>query len=292
MKRILSSFGFWLAVGLALLILLTSEIYQDLEGRVYTTVSALYELEKSVFWEYELNAQRCFVMQITYRLPMYGPLLAALSFAKVLCEEQKYGVRRYLLFQEGKKRYVLSKGISAILASGLCFLTVGILFLLFMYWNYPMWTETSPDGYAMWWESQSERMNGWMILLFDCFGEHAYCILTLIGLFLYGVSCSFIGFICTAFFSNIYLAVCIPFFFGYIYYSIVQSLDGRLLEGSISYETYNAIHSYVSPEGYIGFWRMQDYFSVNMVVLVAVWIAAIAIHTICMQKASDCGVSR
>lgn len=144
----------------------------------------------------------------------------------------------------------------------------------------------------MWLESQLPKMNGVAILLFDWLGQHAYCVLTLMGLFVYGVFCGFIGFVCTAFFSNIYLAVCIPFFIGYIYYSIVQSFDGRLLEGSISYETYHVIHSYVSPEAYMEFWRRKDYFAVNMIVLLVVWIAAIVIHWLWMQKISDCGVSR
>ena len=292
MKRILSSFGFWLAVGLALLILLTSEIYRDLDGTVYTVFSATHELEDEEVLLYDLNAQRFFYMQLTSCLPMYGPMLAALSFAKVLCEEQKYGVRRYLLFREGKRRYVLSKALSAILASGLCFLVIGVLFLAFMYWNYPMWTQISAESYAGWLEYQLPKTSGWATQLFAWFGEHAYCILTLMGCFVYGVFCGFIGFICTAFFSNIYLAVCIPFFFGYIYYSIVQSFDGRLLEGSISVETYNAIHSYVSPAGYIDFWRSKDYVVVNLVVLLAVWIMAIVTHLIYMKKTSDCGVSR
>lgn len=291
-KRILSSVGFRLSVALALLILLTSQIHKELDGTVYTVLSAAFELSEEKLIRHNLNAQSSFVMLMTYCLSMYGPLLAALAFAKVLCEEQKYGVRRYLLFKEGKMCYVLSKALSAILTSGLCFLTAGFLLLSFMYWKYPMWTEASPDGYARWLENMLPKMNTLAVWAFDVFGEHAHVLMTLVGAFLYGAFCGFIGFICTAFFSNIYLAVCIPFFFGYIYYSIVQSFDGRLLEGSISYETYNAIHAYVSPEAYVGFWKMKETCTVNMLVLLGVWILAVGIHMICLRKASDCGVSR
>ncbi|MBQ8519635.1 MAG: hypothetical protein IJ455_08570 [Agathobacter sp.] len=292
MKRILSSFGFWLSVGLALLILLTSQIHKDLDGTVYTVLSATYELEREQMIIYNLSVEKTLTGHIIYQLSMYGPLFAALSFATVLCEEQKYGVRRYLLFKEGKKRYVISKALTAVLTSGLCFLVIGLLFLVFLYWNYPMRAETSPDYYIWYVENRLPQMTGLVPLTFDLFGEGAFIILSLMGAFLYGVFCGFIGFICTAFFSNIYLAVCIPFFFGYIYYSIVSSFDGRLLEGSVTMENYIAIHSYVSPEGYVQFWEKAEYCLVNMVVLVAVWIAAIVIHLIYMQKASDCGVSR
>lgn len=292
MKRTLRSSGFWLSVGLAMLILLTSSIYKDLDGTTYTVLSATYELEREQMVDHKLSVESTLVGQIIYQLSMYGPLLAALSFATVLCEEQKYGVRRYLLFKEGKKRYVISKALTAVFTSGLCFLVIGLLFLAFLYWNYPMRAECSPDYYIWYVENRLPQMTGLVHLTFDLFGEGAFIILSLMGTFLYGVFCGFIGFICTAFFSNIYLAVCIPFFFGYIYYSIVSSFDGRLLEGSVTMETYTAIHSYMSPEGYIQFWEKAEYCLFNVTALVAVWLVAIVTHLIYMKKTSDCGVIR
>ena len=292
MKRTLHSSGFWLSVGLAMLILLTSGIYKDLDGTTYTVLSAIYELEREQMIIYNLSVESTLTGHIIYQLSMYGPLLAALSFATVLCEEQKYGVRRYLLFKEGKKRYVISKALTAVFTSGLCFLVIGLLFFVFLYWNYPMRAETSPEYYTWYLENKLPSMTELVPWVFDLLGEKAFIVLSLTGIFLYGVFCGFIGFICTAFFSNIYLAVCIPFFFGYIYYSMVSSFDGRLLEGSVTMENYIAIHSYMSPEGYIQFWEKQEYCLFNMVVLVCVWIAAVVIHMIRMQKALDCGVSR
>lgn len=292
MKRTLRSSGFWLSVGLAMLILLTSSIYKDLDGMIYTVLSATYELERKQMIINNLSVENTLTGHIIYQLSMYGPLLAALSFATVLCEEQKYGVRRYLLFKEGKKRYVISKALTAVLTSGLCFLVTGLLFFVFLYWNYPMRAEVSPEYYIWYLENRLRDMTGFVPFVFELLGEKAFIALSLMGTFLYGVFCGAIGFICTAFFSNIYLAVCIPFFFGYIYYSIVSSFDGRLLEGSVTMETYIAIHSYVSPESYIQFWEKQEYCLFNMVVLVCVWITAIVIHMIGMKKASDCGVSR
>lgn len=292
MKRTLRSSGFWLAAGLALLILLTSGIYKDLDGMTYTVLSATYELEREQMVDHNLSVENTLTGHIIYQLSMYGPLLAALSFATVLCEEQKFGVRRYLLFKEGKKRYVISKALTAVFTSGLCFLVIGLLFFVFLYWNYPMRAECSPDYYIWFSENKLPNMAGFVPLVFELIGENAFIVFALIGTFLYGVFCGFIGFICTAFFSNIYLAVCIPFFFGYIYYSIVSSFDGRLLEGSVTLETYTAIHSYMSPEGYIQFWEKEEYCLFNMAALVTVWILAIVVHMISMQKASDCGVSR
>ena len=77
-----------------------------------------------------------------------------------------------------------------------------------------------------------------------------------------------------------------------MYYSIVQAIMGRLVEGTVSTEVYNIINRYVSPEGYMHFWKMQDSFLVNMVVLFGVWIIAIGIHMFRIQKATDCGVNQ
>lgn len=290
MRRILCSTGFWLSVGLTVIILMTSTMYKETDGTTYSLFTLGMHFDKLQLQNFGIFAQRDFSTLVLYTLPMYGPLLAALSFGTSLCEEQKYGVRRYVLFKEGKLPYVLSKAISAICASGLAFLIGAGIILLFMYWRYPLMSTMDTASYQMWMEHYFADADGITKLLFSWFGEHAFSILVLFGVVLYGVFCGFIGYICTAFFSNVYLAVCIPFFFGYVYYSITQALMARMTEGAVSIEVYNAINSYVSPEGYMAFWRQKESFGVNMMVLLAVWIMAIVIQLVRLQKAADCGV--
>ena len=289
-RRILCSTGFWLAVGLTLIILLTTIAHKEEDGTAYTVLSLALQFDKTEILMIGVNVQNLFSTTVRYALPMYGPLLAALSFAVVLCEERKYGVRRYLLFKEGKMPYVLSKALSAIVASGVAFLLAALLFLVFLYWEYPLMSAGNADSFQYWLDYQSVAPDGKPILWFQWFGEHAYVLLQLVGAFLYGMFCGFIGYICTAFFSNVYLAVCIPFFFGYIYYSLTQAIMARAIEGSVSWDVYNAVNAYVSPEGYMHYWRMTDSLMVNLIVLLAVWVIAIGIHMLQIQKATDCGV--
>lgn len=289
-KRILCSAGFWLSVGLALILHLTVSIYTDIDGSVYTVVSAVSEFSREEMISKRIYAQETFSASVMQTLSMYGTLLAALSFAGAFCEEQKYGVRRYLLFKEGKVKYVLSKVLAAITSSGLSFLLAAVLLLLFIYGKYPLWTEADADGYVYWLEFYSKEM-GCFSVFFDWIGEYADSILYIAGVCVYGVFCGFIGYLCTAFFSNVYLSVCIPFFFGYIYYSIIAALTGRLIEGTLSWELYNAIMTYVSPYGYMEFWKKQDGRLVNMAVLLAVWLIAAGIHILRIRKAADCGVN-
>lgn len=291
-RRILCSSGFWLSSALALIILFTTTAYKETDGTAYNIFSAGFIFDKQALLDNGITVQTLFSTTVRYALPMYGPLLAALAFASILCEEQKYGVRRYLLFKEGKKSYVFSKALSAIITSGLVFLISALVLLLFIYWKYPLMSAHDADGFAYWLDFNSKNPDGTTMVMFQWFGEHAYCLLQLIGVFVYGVFCGFVGYICTAFFSNVYLAVCIPFFFGYIYYSITQAIMGRAIEGSVPMELYTAINTYVSPEGYMLFWRMRDGLVINSIVLVAVWVIAIVIHMFRIEKATDCGVNR
>ena len=288
LKRILTSFGFWLSVGLALLILFTSVVYKDLDGSIYTVFSAISQFDRAQMIENGLYVQEIFSSKVINTFSMYGMLLSALSFAGVLCEEQKYGVRRYLLFKEGKGTYVISKALTAIISSCLSFLLAAGLFFIFLLGNYPLWTEVDIGSYTYWMDVYADKMGSMKVLLL-WFGEYGKTVFEMAGLCLYAVFCSFFGYLCTAFFSNVYLTICIPFFFGYMHYSITEALAGRYLEGSISEEFYNAVMCYVSPYGYIHFWKMQDSRLANIVVLLLIWIVAIGICLLRIQKATDCG---
>lgn len=287
-KRMICSSGFWLSVGLSVLILFTSGVYKEQDGTSYTILTAPFFFRKEQLIRHNLNVQTVFSMTVRYQLPMYGSLLAALSFVGVLGEEQKYKVCRYLIFKEGKKPYVLSKVFSAICTSGLSFGISAMVLLVFLYWKYPL-ISTDTDSFSLWMEYHAQRIDGTTISLFKWFGEHAFCVLQLIGVILYGVFCGFIGYLCTIFFSNVYLAICIPFFLGYLYYSVMQAIMGRVAEGMIITEVYNNLNSYASPEGYMYFWRMQSSFLVNIAILFVIWGIAIGIHIFRVLYAIDCG---
>lgn len=289
MKRILSSSGFWLSAGLLVILLLTGTAYKDQQdGTTYTVITAAFEMDTEELLRYSLDVQSLLYSRVYGSLPMYGMLLAALSFAGALCEEQKYGVRRYLVFKEGKVRYVLGKAFAAILASVMSFLVAAGIMLLFLFWKYPMMKESSISAWMEYYGT-----NGGVIVqaLIENLGGYAHIVLTLVGGCVYMVFCAFLGFVCTAFFSNVYLAVCIPFFFGYIYYSIMDSMVGRVMEGAISWEFYSKLTSYVSPNGYMSFWSLPDSRTINMLVLLAVWVVAVGVHILRMHKAADCGVN-
>ena len=86
-KRMICSSGFWLSVGLACIILFTTEAYREQDGTVYTILTAGGYLKGKEGLESNIDVQSLFSLTVRYQLPMYGPLLAALSFASILCEK-------------------------------------------------------------------------------------------------------------------------------------------------------------------------------------------------------------
>lgn len=288
-KRILCSAGFWLSVGLGCIILLTSVTHKDMQGVSYNVLTSAMQLSKEELLNYGITVQMTFSNAIHYAMPMYGTLLAALSYAGVLCEEKKIGVKRYLLFRFGKKEYVLTRSFAVLFASGFSFVVAGLFLLVFLYWKFPLMSSQDIEAFQMWLEFQAGSGNGMTVLLYEWFGEHAYNLQLLSGLFVYGLFCGFIGYLCAAFFSNVYLMVCIPFFFGYMYFSIARTIQSRVIEGSISNEVSNIVNDYVSPTGYLMYWRQTESFVCNMIVLVLVWVIAIVLHMVRIQKSSDCG---
>ena len=288
-SRCLKSAGFLLSVCLGVVILLTTVVYKDIDGASYNLLTVGFYFEKEELISNHLNVQKLFSLAINYAMPMYGTLLAAISYAGTFCEEQKSGAKRYLLFRAGKVEYVLSKSFAAIFISGVSFVVAGILLLVFLYWKYPLVSAQDMDSFQSWMEFYSQNSDGSQNILYKYFGEHAFCIQHLSGLFVYGVFCGFIGYTCAAFFSNVYLLVCVPFFLGYIYYSIVRTINARAIEGSISFELVNALNSYVSPTGYMNYWRQTETLAINMLVLLVAWCVAIGIHILRVKKVSDCG---
>lgn len=285
-RRNLVSFGFWLSVGLAVIILLTGAELEGERGETYNIVTAMLYLDEAKLQMLGWNADMVFSGCLWSSMPMYGMLLAALSFAVNLCEEQKHGVRRYILMKEGKWNYTLSKAVSAMLVSGIAFLLSTLVVCLIVHAKFPVMSEEDLS-----WRVEVLKLPPSVTqALLGCFGARMFSVMGVFGAFLYGVFCGFAGYLCSAFFSNVYLVVCIPFFFGYMYYSILQVLMGMAIEGRIPWEQYNLLDSHVSPHGYMNFWQYWDAFGWNMLALVVLWGFSIGIYYLRIHKAVDCGV--
>lgn len=284
LRRMMCSVGFWIAILLIVIITITSDAYTDLDGAKYSMLTILFHFDEAARVQNGIDVQNLF-MWINVTFSMYGMLFAALSYASVLCEEQKYGVRRYLLFKEGKWIHTLSNACASVMSSGLVFLVGTGIIMVFLYCNYPLRSETDQWGFEAW---LSYRAQGapW---LYEVFGEVASFIQLLSGVFLYGIFCGFIGFACAAFFSNMYLLTCIPFFFGYFYFSVTQSIYARVGEGSLPMEVMNVLHAYASPECYMGYWNYRDSFWANMALLAIIWGLSIGLHMLSLNKKADCG---
>lgn len=284
LNRMICSMGFWIAIILIVIITLTCESYTDVDGAKYSMLTILFNYDMEARIQNHMDMQSLLLL-IQGTLSMYGMLFAALSYASVLCEEQKNGVRRYVLLKEGKWNYVLSNAFATILSSGLVFLVGTAIVIGFICWNYPVLSELDKTAYEYWFSYQSENAP-WF---YSTFGEMACCIQLLFGVFLYGTFCGFVGFLCAAFFSNVYLLTCIPFFVGYFYFSIMQVIYARVFEGVLPIELMQVLNTYVSPECYIKCWNYKKSLPINIAILLVIWILVIGVHRACLEKRADCG---
>jgi len=284
LRRMMCSVGFWIAILLIVIITITSDAYTDLSGAKYSMLTILFHFDEAVRVQNGIDVQSLF-MWINATFSMYGMLFAALSYASVLCEEQKYGVRRYLLFKEGKWIHTLSNALASMLSSGLVFLIGTGIIIAFLYGNYPLKSEVDEWEFEAWLNYRAQSAP-W---LYESFGEYADSIQLLSGVFLYGIFCGFIGFACAAFFSNVYLLTCIPFFVGYFYFSVTQSIYARVGEGNLPMEVMNMLYAYASPECYMRYWSYRESFGVNMALVAIIWGLAIGLHMLCLNKKADCG---
>lgn len=284
LKRMVCSGGFWISVLLIFIITISTEAHTHFDGSQYSLLTILFHFDEAARIQNNMSAQSKIIL-INAIFSMYGMLFASLAYASVLCEEQKYGVRRYMLMKEGRWTHILSNAFATMLASGLVFVVGSAVTEMFILWNYPLRSEVEGQAIVSWLEYNA-RYAPW---LYATLGEMASFVQLLMGVFLYGMFCGFIGFICAAFFSNVYLLTCISFFFGYFYFSIAQSIEARVSEGSLPMEWLQSIQAYVSPNSYMRYWIYADSFFINILVLVLVWMVGIGIHKICMEKKADCG---
>lgn len=284
LKRMVCSGGFWISVVLIFIITITTEAYTHFDGTQYSLLTILFHFDENARIQNNMNAQsKITLLQVSFT--MYGMLFSSMAYASVLCEEQKHGICRYMLIKEGKWTHILSNAFAAMLASGLVFVVGSVVTEIFILWNYPLMSEI--DGYALEsWLTYNARHAPW---LYEMLGEMATFAQLLFGVFLYGMFCGFLGFICSAFFSNVYLLTCIPYFFGYFYYSITQAIEARALEGNFPMECLQLMYTYVSPGSYMSYWSYKDSLWANMLVFIFVWVMGIGIHKMCLEKRADCG---
>ena len=290
-EKMIQSPGLWLSIGLGLVLVFSMTVYEDETGNAYNSISILMEYSKEeISIHTNIEAEKVFSNVIKYMYSLYGTMIVALAVAGPICQENKSNARRYLIFRSGKWKYCLSKTVSTMVVSAAVLVIIGIIYMIYCRVFFPNIIDTPVENWSYWFEYQMTTKAGTKRWLFELLGIEAYYIYQLMGLAFYGVFCGAIAFFVLSVTSNIYVAVCIPFFIGYMHYSICDTITARFYEGDVRQELYMAVLGYGHPNGYTYFWKMEDYLDVNTAIVVILWICAIGAHMIQIKRMKDCGV--
>lgn len=286
-KKTVTSPGFWIAVMLALILMLTYGIYEDDTRKSYNIITAISMLDSDTYYRKGLISQEIFYKITHSSLIMYASAIAALCFTGGICQEKKNNVKRYVIYRSGKLCDTISKAFAAFITSGMAFVIASVICLIIICIFFP--DIKDGDMYEMYVLRFFTDKEGNTNFLYNTFGFNTIYVLQLVGQFIYGGMSAALGFIVAAFCSSIYLAVCIPFFIGYGYVSICNSIIMAFVENKISDKIYKIETIYMDSGIYTTFWRENVKTWWVFLSMLILWIVAIFIYRVRMETQKDCG---
>ena len=208
-RKIMTSRGFWLCVGMTVILMLTTEIYTDINTyNKYSVITALTELPAEEFTQH-FELCRTVVMNDIRGgwLGMFIPIVTAFCFVPQICAERDNSAVRFQMFRSSKLKYNLTQFVSGTLAAGVAVLVGYVLVCGAVYLLFPAPSEF--DG----------REAEWIASYGFSFPKQ------LLEIGLYGVFHSIPAMFCTAVMRNKYLIMCIPFFLKYGLSQAVQMIQ-------------------------------------------------------------------
>lgn len=283
-KKVVCGAGFWMAIAIALILMLTYGIYEDGTGKSYNIITVISQIDYQKYQEMELTRPYIFYNIEHSSLMMYSAAVAALCFTGSICQEKRNNVKRYTIYRTGKLTDTLSKASAAFITSGAVFVAASLVCLAVICIFFPDAADKEMCILRFF-----TNKDGSTTGLYNMFGFNIFYILQLAGQFIYGGVSAAIGFIVVAFSSSIYLSVCLPFFVGYGYVSVCNSILMAFSENKVSLAICNMESKYMDSRIYTVFWRNSTETWWVFASLSIIWIVAIIVYRIRMGVQDDCG---
>lgn len=140
---------------------------------------------------------------------LFVPMISALCFVNVLCDEKTSHYIRYEVHRTGYFKFGASQFISSLFTSGLS-ITIGYgAFIIFSILNFPHLASYSEEIRESIFTMYS--FSGIAESIFQSFGIASLYLLLLAEMFLYGMLAALPALLIVSFTNNKYLIVCIPF---------------------------------------------------------------------------------
>lgn len=271
LKRIVTSLGFWLCVGMAVLLLFAAEVYFD-----YATQTRYSVFRALTFFSHEElanNSELCSAAVVQKAqsgwFTLFVPIIASFCFVPTMCAEREEKAARFQIFRTTKLKYSISQFFSGVVSGGIAIALGYIIFAVFVMILFPNMNE----------------INGFTADLMPDTSQNL--LLLILKVLLFGAFWSFPAMFLTSVLRNKYLIMCIPFFLKYglnqLYQKISESvfLSSEINQNSIKFA--NAIN----PDGIL--WANDKtrlgislVFGISAVLMFAAFV-------VIEQKRGDCG---
>lgn len=271
-RKIFTSRGFWLCVGMTVLLLFAAEVYTDFDTQDrYSVFRAITSLSRE-----ELCAHRelCDVMVIQNSrggwFTLFAPIITAFCFVPTMCAEREENAVRFQIFRTSKLKYSVSKFLSGVIAGGAA-VTLG--YVIF-------------SGAASVLFPSVSQMTGYDAEFIK--STTVSFPKLVLGVWLFGAFQSVPAMFLTSVLHNKYLIMCIPFFAKYALSQTVQKVSQDMYSDFENVdETMRKFINTVNPDGLLWITYAENYaaalfFGITAAVFFAMFI-------IIIQKRGDCG---
>lgn len=271
-RKTITSRGFWLCVGMTVLLLFSAEVYTDYETLDrYSVFRALTSLSRE-----ELCAEMDLCNIVVIRnarlgwFALFAPIITAFCFVPTMCAEREENAVRFQIFRSTKLKYSVTEFLSGVIAGGAA-VTLG--YIIF-------------SGAAAVLFPSVSQMTGYSAeLIKNVTDDYPNMVLEM---FLFGAFQSVPAMFLTSVLRNKYLIMCIPFF---AKYALAQSVQKMSQNAVADFENIDEamlkLANTINPDGLLWITSLPSLGAALLFgITAAVFFGAFLIIT---RKRGDCG---
>lgn len=271
-RKIFTSRGFWLCVGMTVLLLFAAEVYTDYftQDR-YSVFRALTSLSRE-----ELCAEMDLCNIVVIRnarlgwFALFAPIITAFCFVPTMCAEREENAVRFQIFRSTKLKYSVTEFLSGVIAGGTAVTLGYVVFSGAAVVLFPGISEMT--GYG------AELIGN----VTEVFPKMA------LEMFLFGAFYSVPAMFLTSVLRNKYLIMCIPFF---AKYALAQSVQKLSQNAAADFENIDEgmlkFANTINPDGLLWITSLHSLGAALLFgITAAVFFGAFLIIT---RKRGDCG---
>lgn len=217
--RIFTSYEIYVCIFSVTLLGLLAPCFWDVRNDTHSMFATIFEMTKSDMRQGDINlfsSVRNISRGREGMLGVFGPITVAFVFASKMCDELKFQTKRYDIFRVGRFRYFAAKYLGYTIIGGAALAFGYLLYSLVVIICFPSASSFSMEAVE---QLTSLGINSSLSsVIYE----------SVLSVFCYGVFVSALTMLFSAFFTNKYVLLCIPFFILYMVDSVSMVILDRM----------------------------------------------------------------